>query len=152
MANKAADAGEVLGVLLRAMATESSVRPLVEAFLTKAILQGLPEFQAASDIALAIGAKLWEAPLLRVELHAVLLDAQLKVLPATTASVQRLQSRFEELLGLLHSADPAKVDWWVKYIEFVQRAASHGCAGSLPSSATLHWRAMKDVDDQALYA
>jgi len=82
---------------------------------------------------------------------AIVLDAQLKVLPPNANSVLSLQTKFEDLLTLLNDADPAKVDWWVAYIQFVQRAAAYGCAGGLPSSTTLHWRAMRSVTNQELF-
>merc|ERR1711957_1151003 len=145
------DKGKLLEALLRGLAPDASARPLVQAFLAQALLHGLPEFQDACDRSLAIGATLWEAPRLRGELLAIVLDAQLKVLPPTASSVQRMQLRFEDLIPLLDEADPAKVAWWVTYIQFVQRAAHHGCAGGLPSSSTLHWRALRSVVDQALY-
>lgn len=145
------DKGKRLEALLRGLSPDASGRPLVQVFLAQAIRKGLPEFQDACDRALAIGATLWEAPRLRGELLAIVLDAQLKVLPPTASSVQRMQLRFEDLLSLLDDADPEKADWWVTYIQFVQRAAHHGCAGGLPNSSTLHWRAMRSVVDQALF-
>jgi len=148
---QATGADEVLDALLHALVKGASPRPLVEAFLAKALLQGLPAFHAACTVVLAIGAKLWEAPQLRAAMLAVVLEGELRVSTPTASSAQSLQAKFEELVTLLHDADPAKVDCWVQYLEFVQQASHYGCAEGLPTMTTLHWRAMRSVADQALY-
>jgi len=155
--------------LLRALAPGAQARPLVDMFLAEALSRGSPsDFVAACDRLVAIAARIWEVPQVRTEVLVAVLDAELRVcgdLSATAAAVgplsqekgrqhaaRRLCTRFEELLVALDDNDVRKVDWWVRYVAFVQRAAEWGCSSCTPSSSDLHWRAMRSVADQAVYS
>ncbi|CAE8640221.1 unnamed protein product, partial [Polarella glacialis] len=101
-----------------------------------------------------VAVNLWEAPGLRVELLAALLEAELRVPGSaqTTAEVKRVCANFEELLNLLgEGRSPHAVDWWLRYSSFAQRAGSWEGVSGVPSPSDLHMRALRAVPDQALY-
>jgi len=137
--------------LLRTLRKGASPQPLVGAFLGEALSRGAAEFRAACDTVWAVAGQLWEAPETRAQLLAAALDAELRVATPSAAAARRLRDHFEELLTSLQD-DAEKVEWWLRYAEFAQRAASWGCGRQLPRPDDLHYRAMRSVPDQAAYS
>jgi len=127
----------------------------VTSFLAQALAQGgHPEFSRCCQEVRKVAVNLWEAPGLRVELLAALLEAELRVPGSaqTTAEVKRVCANFEELLNLLgEGRSPHAVDWWLRYSSFAQRAGSWEGVSGVPSPSDLHMRALRAVPDQALY-
>lgn len=141
----------VFETLVRRLASDASPLHLLKAYLTQSLSNGLSDFNKACDHVIAVSAKLWEMPQRRTELLAGIIHSQVRVLPTLPAYLSQLKDRFEELLGMLNDADPAKIDWWIDYIQFVQRAIHHGSGSNLPHPTSLHQRAMRSVANQALY-
>lgn len=141
--------------LLRALKKGASPQPLVNTFLGHALGGGIDGFVAASDHVWAVGSRLWDEPRLRHLLAASVLEAECRATSAAVVNHKRqlkLAARFEELLSTLDDGDEMKVEWWLRYGEFLQHAAARGCTSGLPSPTDVHWRAMRSVKDQEFYA
>jgi len=141
--------------LLRALKKGASPQPLVNSFLGHALGRGIAEMLAASDHVWAVASRLWHEPRLRHLLAASVLEAECRAASTAVDNHKRqlkLAARFEELLSMLDDGDELKVEWWLRYGEFLRHAATQGCTSGLPSPTDVHWRAMRSVQDQELYA
>mmetsp|Transcript_36558 Transcript_36558/g.104026 ORF Transcript_36558/g.104026 Transcript_36558/m.104026 type:complete len:631 (-) Transcript_36558:96-1988(-) len=155
----------VLEVALRSLAPGHDPHPIVSAYLSQALARGgTSAFQQACQESRQVAAKLWDFPRCRAQLLASALDAELRCcsmsMISTLASKPGLQAtalseHFEELLRSLKDEDPAKPEWWIRYMNFVQSASSWNggvVVNGLPTIMDLHWRAMRSVPDQAVYS
>lgn len=159
-----------LETLMRGLATTARCEPLVSAHLAQGLVSGSHSgFSSACEEVRSVAARVWDLPGRRAEMLACVLDAELRTCSsvlfqagaqsAAVAEAHRLVGRFEELLSSLDDADPGKEDWWVRFLEFVQRfgrwgvsSGLKGVSGSLPDTTDLHWRAMRSVANQASYS
>jgi hypothetical protein len=137
--------------LLRSLRAGVYAAQLIRARLMEALAQGRDLFQAACSQLQALATRLWEAPSLRMEVLAAVLDAELRVYTPVEAPAKRMRKSFEELLDALQDNDPDKVEWWLRYVEFSQRLGRCGRNREVPDPTELHWRAMRSVSEQSLY-
>lgn len=125
---------------------------VVSVFLARAQAQGSRELQAACNVVADVAGKMWDKPAVRADILAAALSAELRACTPAAGTAKQVSSRFEALLECINDSDPRKIDWWVRYAEFVQRAARYGCGDEVPSGTDLNRRAMRSVSDQALLA
>lgn len=153
-----------LETLLRRLVASAAARPLLTAHLSEAFAAGGQEaFRVTCDEVREVASRIWDLPQRRVEVLAAVLDAELRccgsVLSMTdgTGTVQlarRLGSYFEDILASVKDEDAEKEEWWIRYLEFVQRYSRWGFAAGgsgLPNTTDLHWRALRSVANQARY-
>eukprot|EP00928_Gymnodinium_smaydae_P027862 TRINITY_DN21407_c0_g3_i1.p1 TRINITY_DN21407_c0_g3~~TRINITY_DN21407_c0_g3_i1.p1 ORF type:complete len:630 (-),score=141.39 TRINITY_DN21407_c0_g3_i1:153-2042(-) len=140
---------------LRAISPDASPQAVVHVFVSQALaLSAQSDFLLACDNAWAAISKLWDLPKLRINALLALLEAELRLPSLRVNRVKKQHAHFEELLSHLNDADGRKIDVWLMYVEFANRVSqSDSAVGSgLPSTTDLHWRAMRSVGNQALYA
>jgi len=145
----------LLEAVFRALAEGSNPLAVVEAFLSWALTCRAMPLPEASQEVFAVATRLWDAPVLRAQVLAASLEAELRMCGAMTGeSAQRLCSRHEEVLEAFGRVRQGAhvMEWWLRYGEFVARATLWGCGEHVPRAVDLHWRAMRAVDDQASYA
>lgn len=145
----------IFETLLRALKKGVSPQPLVNSFLGHALGRGAAEMLAASDHVWAVASRLWDQPRLRHLLAASVLEAECRAASAAVVNHKRqlkLAACFEELLSMLGDGDELKVEWWLRYGEFLRHAAAQGCTSGLPSPTDVYSRAMRSVQNQELYA
>lgn len=147
---------QYLDTLLRALANDASPQPLLQVYLAETLSQGsLTDLRNASGRALALAKTIWESPRVRAEALCSLLDMELRVLPLSDLRPQRICNRFEEVLSSIDDSNDEKVEWWVRYIEFVLRLSDMAAGAEekrgVPTMMDLHWRAMRSVANQKLY-
>merc|ERR1711904_72606 len=82
----------------------------------------------------------------RQQVVSTVLDAELRIGVTPPAE---LGQRFEGVLSMLDDSSSEKIQWWLKYVEFVQKIGDMG--SSLPSAADIHRRALRAVADQGEY-
>jgi len=141
--------------LVRALKKGASPQPLVNSFLGLMLGRGNAEMLAASDHVWAVASRLWDEPRLRHLLAASVLETECRATSTTVVNHKRqlkLAARFEELLSMLDDGDELKLEWWLRYSEFLRHAAARGCTSGLPSPTDVHWRAMRSIKDQERYA
>lgn len=143
---------DLLSSLLRALAPDVGVRPLLDTFLAQGLSRGTGEFRVACDNCAAVAVRLWDSPKLRATVLTTVLRLELRVYTPAQESARRLVARFEEVLTVLDDSDEEKVEWWLLYVEFAHRATAWDCGRGLPNAMDLHWRAMRSVADQSLYS
>eukprot|EP00927_Polykrikos_kofoidii_P085530 TRINITY_DN9331_c0_g2_i1.p1 TRINITY_DN9331_c0_g2~~TRINITY_DN9331_c0_g2_i1.p1 ORF type:complete len:613 (-),score=117.32 TRINITY_DN9331_c0_g2_i1:165-2003(-) len=151
VASAPAAAAERLMGCLRSLAPGQSPGPVLELYLAQALACGTIDFRAASTEALKVVSSLWDCPKVRVEGLGVLLLAEVRTTPLSELRPRQLCDRFEQILDSLDDEDNTKLDWWVRYVEFAHRLAKLNKADDVPTSADLHWRAMRSVKDQTRY-
>eukprot|EP00931_Biecheleriopsis_adriatica_P058534 TRINITY_DN3487_c0_g1_i1.p1 TRINITY_DN3487_c0_g1~~TRINITY_DN3487_c0_g1_i1.p1 ORF type:complete len:654 (+),score=171.71 TRINITY_DN3487_c0_g1_i1:65-1963(+) len=155
LASKKAHVSKVTHVerLLSALEPEQSPAPIVVSALAGAMARGGDqEFQCECQHVRHVASNLWEVPGLRGAVLAAVLDCELRATSGTSpADVKRLCVCFEEVLSALREDSADSMDWWLRYIEFVQRMNVSESISGVPSASDLHWRAMRAVPDQTLY-
>jgi len=142
----------IFEVLLRALAPETTARPLAQLLLAQALSRSISDFRATCDHLIQMTSRLWQVPRIRIELYEAVLEAELRVVALPDMPPQKTCKRFEELLSLLSNDDPRKIDWWVRYVELAHRVQKWGgCSTGVPNTSDLHWRASRSIADQALF-
>jgi len=153
-----------LAALFSALGPEEDVAPVLDAFLGEALSRGCWEYRQGCEMILKVLPRLWDSSRLRIDLLAALLSAELRCSAAATnsganpallsaaAAPMEICRRFEDLLSALGASDARTVDWWVRYVEYATIAGNKNVRDGVPSATDLHLRAMRSIDDQALYA
>jgi len=139
------------GAAMLAIKADAQPSHTVSVYLSQAQAQGDSVLAAACNVVSDVAGKMWDKPAVRAGILAAALSAELHARAPDAGNAKKLSARFESLLDSIHDADPLKIDWWVRYVEFAQRAKFFGCGGEVPSGTDLNRRALRSVSNQALF-